>query len=1816
MTTQQPLVTISVFSYNQEKYLPKLIDSVLNQTYKNIELFIFDDASTDNTHIMVEQYNDDPRFHFLRNEKNIGSERNYKQASEAGSGKYKMVFGGDDFLHPTYIETTVRYLEEHPKCVLAYTPAIWVDENDQEIKIGEHIGHPKQTRIGGRNEVADLLVFDNYITPCTLIVRSEALKEIDPAVDIKAPAALDWEQYVRLALLNNNFIFIKEPLSYYRIHSEQISQKKFYNSLRPLQAHIYILQKTLKHPKAKELLQDRKEEIIQHLLRRYETYRHLPEAKQYEKEIIKLQNKLDSFARKLPPLSEKPLVSVILTTYNRRELLHDAIESVLAQTYKNFELLIVNDAGEDVSDIVESFNDPRIKLFTHRFNSGLPFARNTALRFIQGEIVCYLDDDDLYKQHHLHTLVQTYKKHNPAVVFTGSLYVDEEIHNGKRTIIKEETPFDNIEYSKERLHIQNFIPVNAWSHRAETIKEVGYFDETLTSMEDWDYLLKLSRKYDFYQVKEITVEVRRRINIADNMLRREQKNFVPIYEKLYERYDNLGNALVQKEREAIIQKLSFKQETSIFNGKLIAYLNHPYAVKKDAHHEQVVIDGLNYLDEYKIVSIWKNDGENFEFDYDIISKVDTIIVHNRGALFHEAVLKLKAFGKKIIFLLDYNPFAVPVKHPSYHYFHSLKGRMEAMLHLGDKIVVTSSTLQKQFDSYETELLEVGVNLELWTQKVKKEEHDKVRIAFIGNEHNIDALATMRPVMNYIKNNLGKKAELKIYGLDVESYKLYPYDDLDPIRVKAPSYHEWIKFLRQQSIDIILLSSTNDKFAKSFNGLEMFEYSLSNIALVGANVEPFNQFIEHGKNGYLCGSSFNDWKTAIDSLLNETQKMIDFSNNAFKKVLENFTVQHNAASWRNILDGVASSDNPIKIDRLEFEALQLKWKKYDIASLEYYPAWLEQKRFRTQDIAIWAKEAEHWKKIPHFTFFISFDGDNERLERTLDSIQKQLYPKKHIVIISQSPLFFDRDDIDVVQTDIGYFNALNALVSENELEWVIPTTCGDIFENDYLAIMTQILQENDELGFIYCDNGHIDDLGVLHDPYFKPDLNIDMLRSFNYIDNTFAIHKVLFDHIGGVDSSLVFNELYDLTLKAVEVLQKDQLFHIDELLWHKYKKNLSTEEKRLERTASKLTVSKHLKRLGIEADVVDGNAEDTLRVLYVHKDEPLVSIIIPTRDRLDLLQRCIDSLIEKTEYKNYELLIIDNQSKEDETIAYFNHLTTTYDFVRIIPYNKEFNYSEANNIGAQEAKGEYLLFLNNDTEITHDNWLRVMLSYTQRDDIAMVGARLLFSDNTIQHAGVNLGINLPASHVFGNEKLYISGYMNRLQIDQNLSAVTGACMLVEKATFDAVGGFNQTDYKIYYSDIDLCLKVCQTDKKIVWTPYATLYHHESKSLKQGTQKELEKRAKIFQKDREVLISKWYNIIQRDPAYNKNLYNVGEMLLLNVEDMPHWNRFTKQTKKVWSIPRGLDGGGEYRVIAPMSALDEASYIQNHISWNYYNFDYVILRHKPDILLLQTPLHDTHIQFLEMVQKRFDGDIIFEVDDLLDNIPKDNPAYANRYPDITKRLKKAIGLSDKLVVSTKPLLDAYSKYAKRSEVIPNYLRKDIWLNLQTKRFVGKKIRVGWAGGAFHHGDLAIIKDVVKQLKDKVEWVFMGLVPEGCQDIVEYHEAVPLREYPAKLATLNLDLAVVPLQLHPFNDAKSNLRLLELGIFGWSVIASDAYPYRNAPVTIVQNTTKAWVDAIEEKIKDKNKLVEEGEKLRKWVLENYILEDHLDEIYQKYTS
>jgi len=278
-------------------------------------------------------------------------------------------------------------------------------------------------------------------------------------------------------------------------------------------------------------------------------------------------------------LKKYPLVSIILTTYNRRLLLPYAIQSVLSQTYSNYEIIVVNDFGEDVWDIIESFKSDKIKYMSHIKNSGLPFARNTALKVSQGDIICYLDDDDLFLENHLEVLIGTYANYDVDIVYTDALLVSERIINSKRIIINTQKMFDIPNYTYQQLQIQNFIPINTISHKKSILFKTGLFMEELSSLEDWEFLLRLGKNKDFHHIKCITVEVRRNEDAKNNMLSKEQMKAPEMYKKIYNLHKVNQNNYIEAQRSLVILRI---MKDNILIKKSLAFIfSQIYSIQKE-----------------------------------------------------------------------------------------------------------------------------------------------------------------------------------------------------------------------------------------------------------------------------------------------------------------------------------------------------------------------------------------------------------------------------------------------------------------------------------------------------------------------------------------------------------------------------------------------------------------------------------------------------------------------------------------------------------------------------------------------------------------------------------------------------------------------------------------------------------------------------------------------------------------------------------------------------------------------------------------------------------------------------------------------------------------------------------------------------------------------------------------------------------------------------------------------------------------------------------------------------------------------------------
>jgi len=462
----------------------------------------------------------------------------------------------------------------------------------------------------------------------------------------------------------------------------------------------------------------------------------------------------------------------------------------------------------------------------------------------------------------------------------------------------------------------------------------------------------------------------------------------------------------------------------------------------------------------------------------------------------------------------------------------------------------------------------------------------------------------------------------------------------------------------------------------------------------------------------------------------------------------------------------------------------------------------------------------------------------------------------------------RIKITLLEENYGIVGNSNAALDLASGNYISLLDHDDLLPPWALYSIVKAINDNEGPDVLYSDEDKITfDGGRRFSPHFKPDWSPDLLRSCNYITHLFTAKRDLIYQVGKFQPGFDGSQDFDLILRVTE--KADKIVHIPEILYHWRSHSESTAEnagnKLYAYEAGARAVAAHLHRIGYEGKVKNSKHLGFYAIDYKLTDEPLVSIIIPNKEHLADLQRCINSIYKRSIYKNFEIIIVENNSTSKEIFAYYSHLKKAHN-VNVVKWEGEFNYSAINNYAVQFARGEKLLFLNNDTEVIAPDWIEQMLQYIQLKDVGAVGAKLYYADNSIQHGGVVLGFQGIAGHSFSRLPKENPGYMGRGIIVQDVSAVTAACMMMSKKLFAEVGGFDES-LKVAFNDVDLCLKIRQAGKLIIFNPNVELYHHESAS--RGSE-ETNKKIDRFVSEIEYFKTKWKDqLAAGDPYYNPHL-----------------------------------------------------------------------------------------------------------------------------------------------------------------------------------------------------------------------------------------------------------------------------------------------------------------------------------------------------------
>ena len=434
------------------------------------------------------------------------------------------------------------------------------------------------------------------------------------------------------------------------------------------------------------------------------------------------------------------------------------------------------------------------------------------------------------------------------------------------------------------------------------------------------------------------------------------------------------------------------------------------------------------------------------------------------------------------------------------------------------------------------------------------------------------------------------------------------------------------------------------------------------------------------------------------------------------------------------------------------------------------------------------------------------------------------------------------------------------------DYIVLLDHDDLLHCDALSAMAKAIDENPQAKVFYSDEDKVTAKGERVSPHFKPQWNRDLLYSMNYISHLGVYKRILVESVGGFRVGFEGSQDYDLLLRCIDKCSDEQIIHVPYVLYHWRAIQGSTALAESEKSYSAVAGLNALKdHLGTKADSVElGKLPNTYKVNWsLLEIKPLVSIIMPTKNAKQLVKQCINSLYNKTLYPHFEILLVDNQSDEADSINYFKQLETDGK-VRLITYDKPFNYSAINNFAVTQAKGEFLVLMNNDIEILSASWLTEMVANISRSEIGCVGAKLYYPDGKLQHGGVITGLGGVAGHSHKYFPKGHPGYFKRLQVIQNLSAVTAACLGVRKAVFEEVGGLDEKNLTIAFNDVDFCLKVQAAGYRNLWSPYIEMIHHES--ISRGTEDTPEKQAR-FISEVNYMKKSWGSQLLNDPCYSQ-------------------------------------------------------------------------------------------------------------------------------------------------------------------------------------------------------------------------------------------------------------------------------------------------------------------------------------------------------------
>lgn len=895
------------------------------------------------------------------------------------------------------------------------------------------------------------------------------------------------------------------------------------------------------------------------------------------------------------------------------------------------------------------------------------------------------------------------------------------------------------------------------------------------------------------------------------------------------------------------------------------------------------------------------------------------------------------------------------------------------------------------------------------------------------------------------------------------------------------------------------------------------------------------------------------------------------------------------------------------------------------ALKDYAEWIRQ--FDSHSAEVNANLLAHmdgFANMPLFSLLLSVHGSNiDDLRNTIDSVRQQLYPRWELCVAIGAgvPAAVHTLLKDYAQmeprikiatgrtTDITQLSNLALAMVGGQSVWIMSLNAIFSIASQALFMLASAVNDYKNSRIIYADEDVIDVQGERSQPNFKPDWNLDLHLSRNLIGHWGIYRTALVQQVGGYQAGTAEEIDFDLSLRCLEYVSPDQVVHVPYVLFHGAPTSRRASE------AGVQALNAYFVRQHIAA-----SAENIVHGYRIHYALPgvlpLVSLIIPTRNSLELLRMCIDSILQKTSYTNYEIIIVDNGSDDPATLAYLKDLVTKPQ-IRVLRIDAPFNYSALNNVAVKMANGELIGLVNNDIDVISPDWLDEMVSHALRPSVGAVGARLWFSDDTLQHGGVVLGLGGVAGHAQMCIRRDQLGYQGRAALTQNLSAVTAACLVVKKSIFEAVGGLNEQDLAVAFNDVDFCLRVLEAGYRNVWTPFAELYHHESAS--RGYEDTPEKQLR-FSKEVAYMHQRWGKLLLTDPAYSPNL-------TLNGDDFAFaWPPRVQALTKLSICQPGQSPLYERLAVLAKAKVRIAYFAENvHSStFRYRAANMVQVLNQPvavsnietsaacffsgdlqytadivdnaDILVISRARYDLDIaQFIQQLKTQhkkvwFDiDDLVFDTNyiDLIINTSGQEPSddVLNYWYGVVGRMAQALRLCDGVITTNAYLANKIKLFTNLPvKIIPNFANESqlaVSESLYKRKLTcgsnpQERIKLGYfSGSSSHNGDLSLISHALERVMAadaRIDLVLVGHVDVAqafgprfggylkghLAERVTVHPFVDFVELQELIAGVHFNL--VPLQVNDFTHCKSELKFVDAAIVGTLTIASPAFAYVEA--------------------------------------------------------